>query len=189
MTSDRIQNGDSSNGIFSLAIEINLGIDANALYGNDTVALGLPGDAPPSLPGQNLGGIASKDLFMVVFGLNPAATNFSTFNNPVPSYMSNLKSQGLIPSLSYGYTAGYQYRVNGILASLTLGGYDASLIEPNDLIVDFDSNRELDLTINVNATTMSSESGNTTRGSSDFSAFISVCRFDHTISLATRGSV
>jgi hypothetical protein len=106
------------------------------------------------------------------FGLNPAATNFSTFNDPVPSYMSNLKSQNQMPSISYGYTAGNTYRFNGVLASLTFGGYDASLIEPNDLTIDFDVDEDFDLTINVNTIAMSSGSGNKTLSASSFLAFI-----------------
>lgn len=168
----RVQNDVDANGIFSLAIETNLGISANALYGNDTLTLGLPGNVAPSLVGQNVGGIASKELFMGSFGLNPAATNFSTFNNPVESYMSTLKTQSQIPSLSYGYTAGNQYRGNGVLASLTLGGYDASLFEPNDLTIDFDQQGASDLTVNINTITVSSRNGHTTLSSNSFPAFI-----------------
>lgn len=168
----RVQNNVDANGIFSLAIETNLGISANALYGNDTLSLGLPGNITPSLVGQNVGGVASKELFMGYFGLNPAATNFSTFNNPVESYMSTLKAQSQIPSLSYGYTAGNQYRGNGVPASLTLGGYDASLFEPNDLTIEFNPPGASDLTININTITVSSEDGNTTLSSKSFPAFI-----------------
>jgi len=61
-----------------------------------------------------------------MFGLGPKPTNFSDFNDPQPSYMWSLKNQSIIPSLSYGYTAGASY--NSSLASLVLGGYDASQI-------------------------------------------------------------
>lgn len=43
----------------------------------------------------------------------------------------------MIPSLSWAYTAGNQYRLNKVLGSLTLGGYDRSKSEPNSLNVAF----------------------------------------------------
>jgi len=69
-------------------------------------------------------GIVTKNFMIGVFGLGPKPTNFSDFNDPQPSYMWSLKNQSLIPSLSYSYTAGASY--NNSLASLVLGGYDAS---------------------------------------------------------------
>ena len=134
LTNVRIQNNVTSQGIFALAIETNLGLLGNALYGYDTVALSYPGSNTPSLNQQVVGGIATKDFYMGLFGLNPAASNFSTYNDPQQSYMSSLKSQNLIPSLSYGYTAGNTYRFNGALGSLTIGGFDASLFEPNEYV-------------------------------------------------------
>lgn len=102
-----------------------------------------------------MGGITSNEFFMGMMGLNPASTNFSDFNNPVPSYMSNLKAANKIPSLSYGYTAGNQYRFNKVFGSLTIGGYDASIIEPNDLTIAFNGDSSRDLTINVMSVSMS----------------------------------
>jgi hypothetical protein len=157
-------------GIYSLTVEEKLGISATALYGNDTISLGL-GDTP-SLAGQNFGGIASEALFLGSFGLNPAATNFSALDTPVPSYISTLRAQNQIPSLSYAYTAGNQYQSNGVFGSLILGGYDASLLVPNDLTIEFNSQSEFDLTINVNAITMSSHDGIEILSLTPFPAFI-----------------
>ena len=39
----------------------------------------------------------------------------------------------MTPSSSYGYTAGAPYRLNGVLGSLTLGGYDSSRFTPNNV--------------------------------------------------------
>jgi hypothetical protein len=142
------------------------------LYGYDSVALGFPGSGASSLDGQVVGGIATKAFYMGLFGLNPSATNFSTYNNPVQSYMSSLKSQNQIPSLSYGYTAGSQYRFNKVFGSLTLGGYDSSLFEPNNLTVQFSGQSNFDLTVNVNTITMSSNGGNRTLSSNSFPAFV-----------------
>jgi hypothetical protein len=168
----RKQNDLTKEGIFALAIESNHNYSVNALYGNDTVALSYLGSDAPSLDQQLLGGIASKDIYMGVIGLNPATTNFTDYNNPVQSYMSALKSQNKIPSLSYGYTAGNQYRFNKVLGSLTIGGYDASLLEDNDLTVEFNADSNYDLTINVNSISMSSSNGKRNLSTSWFPAFV-----------------
>lgn len=153
--------------MFSLGIDSNLGYSGNGLYGYDNVSLG---DSLPSLSAQIVGGITTKEFFLGLLGVNPAATNFPDNPNPMPSYLSSLKAQNLIPSLSYAYTAGNQYRFQNAWGSLTLGGVDASLIEPNDLTVAFGPNSEL--TIDVNTITMSSKSGNSTLASESFPASI-----------------
>jgi hypothetical protein len=163
----RIRNNNSTEGIFSLGIEANLGLSGNGLYGYDNISLG---SSMPSLSDQLVGGISTRNFFMGLFGVNPAATTFAANMSPVPSYLSSLKAQNLIPSLSYGYTAGNQYRFNKVLGSLTLGGFDASLFEPNALTVAFGSTS--DLTINVNGITMSSKTENRTLSSTAFPAFI-----------------
>lgn len=168
----RVQNSVTAQGIFAISIEQNLNISVNALYGSDTVSLGLPGSGLPSLQQQVVGGIAAKSFYMGMFGLNPAASNFSTFNDPVESYMATLKSQNEIPSLSFGYTAGAPYRFNKVLGSLTLGGYDASLFKPNELTITFDPVSSYELTINVNSINLSSRSGSKTLSSESFPAIV-----------------
>lgn len=150
-TTSRVQNNITSNGIFNLAIETNLNYSTTALYGTDTIALSYPSSSLPSLTHQVLGGVASNNFFLGVFGLNPATSNFSSFNDPVPSYMSNLRTQNLIPSLSYAYTAGAPYRSNGVLGSLTLGGYDASLTTANSTTFAFAPDVSRDLVVNIHA--------------------------------------
>lgn len=50
--------------------------------------------------------------------------------------MQNLRSSNLILSESWGYTAGNQYRLNQVLGSLVLGGYDTTKFIPNNLTWD-----------------------------------------------------
>ena len=77
------------------------------------------------------------------FPLGNKPTNFSDFNTPQLSYMSSLKNQSYIPSLSYGYTAGAHYRgTTGALASLTLGGYDAARSQSNGLTLAFPNSEQ-----------------------------------------------
>lgn len=60
-------------------------------------------------------------------GLGPKPSNFSTFNDPIPSLLSTMANETnpQISSLSWAYTAGASYR-NRNPASLTFGGYDAN---------------------------------------------------------------
>ncbi|CCD48043.1 hypothetical protein BofuT4_P110560.1 [Botrytis cinerea T4] len=175
-----VPNTINPGGEFALEVESSLGLTGNGDYGNDTILLGSPGSGSPSLSSQVLATIATHDFWLGLFGLNPAPTNFSSKTEPAPSYMSNLKSQGHIPSLSYGYTAGAYYRNGGgangggVLGNLTLGGYEESLFVPNNLTVDFATSGD-DLTVDVNAITVKSPGGTSqvvSSPSSSFPAFI-----------------
>ena len=53
--------------------------------------------------------MAPEFYYMGLFGLNHQATNFTNFASQRASYLMTLKQQGLIPSLSWAYTAGAQY--------------------------------------------------------------------------------
>ena len=110
--------------IYVLNLESNLNYTGNGEFGFDTVALGWQGSGGPNLTHQIVGGIADTDFFLGYFGLTPRPTNFTTFNDPHPSYLHNLKNQSLIPSESWGYTAGAHYRKllhRGFLTHTTKG--------------------------------------------------------------------
>ena len=98
------------NGFYQLWIEKNLELSGNGEYGWDTVGLGLPGEEGPTLQNTTVGTLISSDFWLGHFGVNPKPTNFTNFTDPSPSYMSLLFEQNLIPSVSFGYTAGAQYR-------------------------------------------------------------------------------
>lgn len=166
--------------MFALELESSLDLAGNGNYGNDSIVLGSPGSGSPSLSSQVVATITSHDFWLGLFGLNPAPTNFSSKSEPAPSYMSNLKSQGHIPSLSYGYAAGAYYRNGGgangggVLGNLTLGGYEESLLVSNNLTIDFSTGGD-DLTIDVNTITITSSGGKSqvvSSPSSSFPAFI-----------------
>ena len=149
----------TSKGIFLLNLEENLGYSGNGEYGYDTVALGWQGSGGPTLNQQLVAGIATKDFYLGTFGLTPRSTNFTNFTDPVPSYMENLKAQNLIPSLSWSYSAGNQYRLSKALGSLTLGGYDASKFHPNSISFPFNAIDLRDLTVKVNSIDMVTATG------------------------------
>ena len=87
-----------------------MGYSGNGLYGYDTVGLGGLGSEGPTLKNTTVGGLETTDFYLGIFGINAKPTNFSDFNDPSPSYITYLKEDNLIPSVSFGYTAGAQYR-------------------------------------------------------------------------------
>lgn len=95
-------------GLYDLAMENKLDFSENALYGFDTVGLGASNPGALSLDRQIVGGMATKDFYLGIFGLGPKPANFT--DTPIPSYMKNLRDRNMIPSLSFGYSAGAHYR-------------------------------------------------------------------------------
>lgn len=97
---------------YNLGLELNLGgFNDTADYGLDTVALGLSNaTGGPCLDSMVVASYAKDDYYVGMFGLNQQPTNFSTFDNLYPSFLTTLKSEKLIPSLSWAYTAGARYR-------------------------------------------------------------------------------
>ena len=97
-------------GNYTLLFEAHLGFEGNGDFGLDTFSLGLPGTGAFTVKQQVLAGIAAKDFYIGNFGLGPEPTNLTTMNDPQQSLLSTLKEQGLLPSLSWAYTAGAHYR-------------------------------------------------------------------------------
>ena len=132
-----------------------LNLTGNAYYGFDTLALGAPGANLPSLDNQIIAGIATNNYWLGYLGLSPLPFNFSSQNDatsmrdPQPSFLSSLKNQSLIPSLSWGYTAGASYRKDPTFGSLVLGGYDESRFTPNNVTFAFAADFSRDLTVNL----------------------------------------
>ena len=62
--------------------------------------------------GQVIAALATKDYDVGFLGVTQYPTNFTEFDHPHPSYLSTLKAQNKILSLSYAYSAGAQYRMN-----------------------------------------------------------------------------
>jgi len=98
-------------GNFTLGLELNLGYDDSAPYGLDTVALGFSDSfGGPVIESQVVAALATYDRYLGVFGLGHQGTNISNFSDPHPSFLSVIKNQSLIPSLSWAYNAGAKYR-------------------------------------------------------------------------------
>ena len=80
-------NNITANGTFTLDLEGNLGYSGNGDYGFDAVGMSWQGSGAPSLEQQIVGKIATKEFYLGIFGLDPKPTNFTHFNDPVPSYI------------------------------------------------------------------------------------------------------
>jgi hypothetical protein len=96
-------------------------------------------------------GIATKDFYLGRLGLSPRTFNFTDFMHPQPSLLGTLVAEKLIPSATWGYTAGAFYRVRQPFGSLTLGGYDAERFTPNNVTFSFgpDTSKSLMVAIQV----------------------------------------
>ncbi|KAJ9136613.1 Acid protease [Pleurostoma richardsiae] len=115
-----------------VGLEANLGYTQRAQFGLEHLAIGLTG---PSLDNQTIAGIATPEPFYLgIFGLNNQPVNFSTLGNySSPSFLTTLKETNTIPSLSWSYTAGAQYRLKQVYGQLIFSGYDASRFMENSV--------------------------------------------------------
>lgn len=150
----------SANGLYELYNERNLGMNGNGLWGNDTIGLGVQGSGGPTLEDQVLAGIVTNNFYLGMFGVNPKPTNYTGIaTDQQDSYMTTLKKRNVIPSVSFGYTAGAQYRLKKVLGSLTLGGYDQSRFTPNPLSISFAPDNDRDLVVGLQSIKTISENG------------------------------
>ena len=101
-------------GIYALGVELNLpdytNDFVNGNYGLESLGLGLPGSGGVTLDNQVVAAISTKDFYLGNLGVTARPTNFTTFDDPQTSFLSSLYERGHIPSLTFGYSAGNQYR-------------------------------------------------------------------------------
>ena len=99
-------------GNYSLDLdEVGVAENKTASYGRDTIALGFDSSTGgPTLNSQVIAAFATDVYYIGVFGLGHQGTNISNFTNPLPSFLTNMRNESLIPSLSWAYTAGARYR-------------------------------------------------------------------------------
>ena len=115
----------NSQGTYNLGLDPYLGFNNSdiGIYGLDNISLSDTIDVSQQLVAVVN---ASTDYWLGLFGLGvKGGTNLSTAN-PKSFLSTMVEDKSLIPSHSYGYTAGAYNRLKGIPASLTLGGYDAN---------------------------------------------------------------
>lgn len=130
-------------GAYDLGLDPELGFEGNGVYGIDDIAL----SDTVSVPAQMVGIINSTDYWLGFFGLGVKPTNFT--NADQKTFLDAIvENQSLVPSHSYGYTAGAHYRLKGVPGSLTLGGYDASRFVPQDQSFALDPNQNPVVAVN-----------------------------------------
>ena len=97
----------TASGDHQLMTESYLGIGSNGQYGLDTVGLGVEATTGLTTNQNVVAGVKAEPFYLGQVGLKPAN---ATGINGTASFMMQLKNDNLIPSLSYGYTAGALYR-------------------------------------------------------------------------------
>ncbi|KAI9740178.1 MAG: hypothetical protein M1834_004756 [Cirrosporium novae-zelandiae] len=147
-------------GLFDLEIseEKLLGYSGNGLYGFDNLSLGWQDDNSNTLnlTHQVIAGIATDDFYIGTLPLNPRAVNFTNFDDPQTSMLQTLRDNQMIPSVSWGYTAGAYNE--GAYGSLILGGYDATRFTPNNLSIPFSGDSSRDHVIAIESITSNATS-------------------------------
>ena len=139
-------------GLYGLTLpeEQPLGYGINAgSFGFENVTFGFPDSTFPAASRQVIAGIATEDFYTGVIGLSSRAVNLTTFTDPYPSLLASLKSQGIIPSLTWGYTAGAYFKQPTAFGSLTLGGYDSSRLIANEASFPFGPDISRDLLLGL----------------------------------------
>ncbi|KAH6642246.1 aspartic peptidase domain-containing protein [Boeremia exigua] len=120
-------------GIYKVNMGHKYGLAGNAYFGYDTVGPSTSNAVDvPNLEKQSLGTYSSADYWQGRLGLSLFSMNFTDTDRP-HSFLSRLKEEGHIPSLSFGYQVGAPYRQTGVAGSLILGGYDRSRRSDNTL--------------------------------------------------------
>jgi hypothetical protein len=122
----------STLGQYSVDLEGRLNYTAQGLFGFDEVSLGSAVDKSAlSLDHQVVAGIADLDYYIGYIPLGVPESSFSSLSESIDSFIYQLRNATKIPSLSFSYTAGAEYKLRSVFGSLILGGYDATRFTPN----------------------------------------------------------
>ncbi|KAF3490861.1 uncharacterized protein GIQ15_00378 [Arthroderma uncinatum] len=115
-------------GLYELGNNLQLGDSGYGNYGYDAIGL----NDSVSVPGQVISMITTAKWWIGSLGLGVTDTNF-TDENKLPLLSSLVQNESVVPSHSYGYTAGAFYQMKGVPTSLTFGGFDRSRFTPNNV--------------------------------------------------------
>jgi hypothetical protein len=92
-----------------LGVDTQLGDTGYAEYGLDDLEFGSTG---VTLPDAIIGSINTTEYWTGFFGLGIVPGNFTTVT-PLSAISGLVEREGVIPSHSYGFTAGAKYRESG----------------------------------------------------------------------------
>ncbi|PHH74128.1 hypothetical protein CDD82_5092 [Ophiocordyceps australis] len=122
-------NQRTSIGFWQLGLQY-LGLRANGDYGLDTInAQSSITNAAFAMSNVIIAAVNTTQAFVGYLGLGIQQGKFGdkVIESPLTQAVQTF---GLLPSYSYGFTAGAHYR--NTVVSATLGGYDAARLEPHD---------------------------------------------------------
>ena len=103
------------NAVYELAAETNLGNPYSSSsqmgdFGYETIGVpGQSGVANVSLDHQVIAGIKTNTYYLGNLGLSSQNISFTSSGDTSSSFLGSLRNENLIPSLSFGYTAGAAY--------------------------------------------------------------------------------
>jgi hypothetical protein len=86
------------------------GTKNTGMYGSDTIALAnkATGTSGDPIKSQTIAGILTSDFWLGTIGLGNVEIQYGD-GSAGQSMLASMKNQSLVPSLSYGYTAGQSY--------------------------------------------------------------------------------
>lgn len=160
------------NSVYQFGLETNLGYDSSGQQGWDDVSIGWQGAVTATVNHSVVYVIQDSKYWLGGFGLNPRPTNFTTLTEPQPSFLTQLKATNQTPSISYGYTAGNQYRLDKVFGSLTLGGYDQNRFTPTNVTFPFYQDISRDLLVNIQSITVDKGSPSNLLPDGSIAAFV-----------------
>lgn len=154
--------GINENGV---GLEGNLGYEARVQFGLDHLGIGLNG---PRVENQTVGGIAAAQPFYLgILGLNNQPLNFTSLgNSSSAALLTALKDARKIPSLSYSYTAGAQYRLKQVYGQIIFSGYDTSRFKENSVSFTMAEDITRDLVVSLQSISYSGSNSATLLSSS-----------------------
>lgn len=79
-------------------------------YGSDAIELSLAGSSSVRSDSQTIATIATEDVDLGFLGISNRRNHFTSLSRGQGSFLESMKASGNIPSLSYAYSAGAQYR-------------------------------------------------------------------------------
>jgi hypothetical protein len=94
-------------GLYSLGVDARLGGSGYADYGFDSLTFGSTG---VTLNSTIIGSINTTEFFLGMFGVGATTGSFNSTSS-VAAISALVEKNGVIPSNSYGYTAGATYRM------------------------------------------------------------------------------
>ena len=130
-------------------------------YGFDTITINstVGNNTPISIEHQTVASFSGLSFWMGMLGLGiePVALDDRDSH---PTILRSLKAQSVIPSLSYGYTAGAYY--DQTPGNLVLGGYDSAAFTPSGVGFEINSGSSGDRALTLSLQSM--EIGNSLQG-------------------------